>query len=85
MRSVVIPKSALNTEEPDLEALFADAVAEVASQVDDEDFDADYGFQSEWDDEDVEEEDLVRRFQNSNHIRQLDRVCRTKCGRPGPD
>jgi uncharacterized protein len=28
---------------------------------------------------------LVHRFQSSNHIRQLDRVCKTTCGRPGPD
>jgi hypothetical protein len=58
-KSMVIPKSSLMTEEPDLEALFADAVAEIASQVDDEDFDADYGFQSDWDDsDDDEDEDL---------------------------
>jgi hypothetical protein len=57
-KSVIMPKSALITEEPDLETLFAAAVAEVASQVDDDDFDADYGFQSDWDDEEVDEEDL---------------------------
>ena len=28
--------------------------------------------------------DLVHRFQSSNHIRRLDRVCKTTCGRPGP-
>jgi inner membrane protein len=28
---------------------------------------------------------LVHRFQSSNHIRRLDRVCKTRCGRPGPD
>src|SRR5215469_5712297 len=28
---------------------------------------------------------LVHRFQNPNHIRRLDRVCRTMCGRPDPD
>jgi hypothetical protein len=27
---------------------------------------------------------LVHRFQSSNHIRRLDRVCKTTCGRPGP-
>jgi hypothetical protein len=60
-KSMVIPKSSLMTEEPDLEALFADAVAEIASQVDDDDFDADYGFQSDWDesvDDKDKEEDL---------------------------
>jgi nucleoside-diphosphate-sugar epimerase len=29
--------------------------------------------------------ELVHRFQSSNHIRRLDRVCKTTCGRPGPD
>src|SRR5262249_15184547 len=57
-KSAVIPKSALKTEEPDLEAMFDAAVEEISQQVDDEDFDADYGFQSEWDDEVSEEEDL---------------------------
>jgi molecular chaperone DnaK len=28
---------------------------------------------------------LVQRFQSSNHIRRLDRACKTTCGRPGPD
>ncbi|UFX06241.1 RNA-directed DNA polymerase (plasmid) [Sinorhizobium medicae WSM1115] len=53
-KSVIMPKTALNTEEPDLEALFEEAVQEISSQIDDEDFDVDYGFQSEWDDEDEE-------------------------------
>ncbi|MGO8865179.1 MAG: reverse transcriptase domain-containing protein [Alphaproteobacteria bacterium] len=57
-KSVVMPKSALITEEPDLEALFADAVAEISSQVNDDDFDADYGFQSEWEDEEIDEQAL---------------------------
>jgi Reverse transcriptase (RNA-dependent DNA polymerase) len=57
-KSVIIPKSSLITEEPDLEALFSDAVAEISDQVDDDDFDADYGFQSEWDDENINDEDL---------------------------
>ncbi|MCK1409529.1 RNA-directed DNA polymerase [Bradyrhizobium sp. 76] len=56
-KSVVMPKSSLMTEEPDLESLFADAVSEIASQVDDEDFDADYGFQSDWDEAEVAEDD----------------------------
>lgn len=58
-KSVVMPKSALITEEPDLEALFADAVAEIADQVNDDDFDADYGFQSEWEDEEEIEEEVL--------------------------
>jgi Reverse transcriptase (RNA-dependent DNA polymerase) len=54
-KSVVMPKSSLMTEEPDLESLFADAVKEIASQVDDDNFDADYGFQSDWDEADIED------------------------------
>jgi len=56
-KSVIMPKSALITEEP-LEALFANAVTEISDQVDDDDFDADYGFQSEWDEEEIDDEDL---------------------------
>jgi hypothetical protein len=33
----------------------------------------------------VHYQSLVHRFQSSNHIRRLDRVCKTTCGRPGPD
>lgn len=54
-KSAIMPKSALNTEEPDLEALFEEAVEEISEQIEDEDFDSDYGFQSEWEDEDIEE------------------------------
>ena len=50
-------KGALITEEPDLEALFAGAVEEISRHVDEEDFDVDYGFQSEWDDQEDEAED----------------------------
>lgn len=57
-KSVIMPKSALITEEPDLEALFSEAVAEISGQVDDGDFSADYGFQSEWDDEEIDEQDM---------------------------
>jgi hypothetical protein len=57
-KSVLMPKAALITEEPDLEALFASAVAEISAQVDDGDFDVDYGFQSEWDDKPPKDEDL---------------------------
>lgn len=54
-KSVIMPKSALATEEPDLEALFTNAVDEIANQVDEEEFNADYGFQSEWDEEPQDE------------------------------
>jgi hypothetical protein len=58
-KCVVIPKSSLFTEEPDLESLFTAAVSEIAEQIEDNDFDADYGFQSEWnEEEDESEEDL---------------------------
>jgi hypothetical protein len=57
-KSVIIPTSALITEEPDLEALFEDAVTEISNQVNDDDFDADYGFQSEWDEGEIDEEEL---------------------------
>ncbi|MFU0507511.1 RNA-directed DNA polymerase [Pseudaminobacter sp. NGMCC 1.201702] len=56
-KSVIMPKSALNTEEPDLEALFDEAVQEISRQIDEEEFDVDYGFQSEWEDEDEEPAD----------------------------
>lgn len=55
-KSKVMLKASLITEEPDLESLFSDAVDEISSQIDDDDFDADYGFQSEWDDDDEDDE-----------------------------
>lgn len=57
-KSVIIPKASLKTEEPDLEVLFDAAVDEIAEQVEDDEFDADYGFQSEWEDDAPDEEDL---------------------------
>lgn len=56
-KSVIMPKSALMSEEPDLEALFSAAVEEISEQVDDDDFDADYGFQSDWEEEEEEEDE----------------------------
>ncbi|WP_164604312.1 RNA-directed DNA polymerase [Rhodopseudomonas sp. BR0M22] len=53
----IIPKNQLHSEEPDLQELFDEAVEEIREQLNDEDFDADYGFQSEWDDDDEEEDD----------------------------
>ena len=50
-KSKIIPASALIAEEPDLEKLFSTAVEEISAQIEEEDFDADYGFQSEWDDD----------------------------------
>jgi hypothetical protein len=43
-----MPKAALVTEEPELETLFAAAIAEISSQIEDDEFDVDYGFQSGW-------------------------------------
>jgi hypothetical protein len=56
-KSVIVVKAALKTEEPDLESLFDAAVDEISQQIDDEDFDADYGFQSEWEDEKEDADD----------------------------
>lgn len=56
-KSMIIRKNQLNTEEPDLEALFDAAVQEIAEQIEEEDFDVDYGFQSEWDDSEDEQQD----------------------------
>src|SRR5579871_2363937 len=50
-KSKILPKSSLMAEEPDLEELFSDAVKEIAAQVDEDDFDVDYGFQTDWDDD----------------------------------
>jgi hypothetical protein len=47
-KASVMPKAALVTEEPDLETLFAAAIAEIASQIEHDEFDVDYGFQSDW-------------------------------------
>jgi hypothetical protein len=54
-KCVIMPKGNLITEEPDLEELFNDAVNEISDQVDDDEFDADYGFQAEWNDDDSDE------------------------------
>lgn len=58
-KSSILPKNLLATMEPDLEALFQAAVEEIAEQFDEEDFDADYGFQAEWEDEDQESEEEI--------------------------
>jgi len=55
-KSAIMPKSALITDEPDLEMLFSSAVAEISSQIDEGDFDVDYGFQSEWNEDENEDE-----------------------------
>jgi hypothetical protein len=57
VKSTVVSKSALFAEEPDLEQLFSDAVEEISDQFDDDETDADYGFQREWDDEEDEEDE----------------------------
>jgi hypothetical protein len=53
-KSKLLNSKSLVIEEPDLEKLFSDAIDELK----DEDIDSDYGFQSEWnDDEEVEDDD----------------------------
>lgn len=52
----IVPKSLIHTMEPDLEVLFNAAVDEISEQLDDGDFDSEYGFQSEWEGEDDEDE-----------------------------
>lgn len=53
----ILPKNLLHTMEPDLESLFNEAVHEISEQIDDEEFDVDYGFQAEWDDGDTTDDD----------------------------
>jgi hypothetical protein len=67
-KSVVMWKVALKTEEPDLEALFDAAVDEIAQQINDDDFDADYGFQSEWKEGDEEAEDKSLELKATMHL-----------------
>lgn len=50
-KSSIMAASALFTEEPDLEALFEDAIDEVESQFTHDEISSDYGFQTEFDDE----------------------------------
>lgn len=53
----IVPKSLIHTMEPDLEVLFNAAVEEIAEQLDEDDFDSEYGFQSEWEGEDDQEDE----------------------------
>lgn len=53
-KSLLLTKYSLMAEEPDLEALFQEAFEEISSQVDEDDIDEDYGFQSNWDNDDNE-------------------------------
>jgi hypothetical protein len=62
-KASVMPKAALVTEEPDLETLFAAAIAEISSQIEDDEFDADYGFQSDWEENETSD---MRRMMISN-------------------
>jgi Reverse transcriptase (RNA-dependent DNA polymerase) len=57
-KAVLMPKAALLTEEPDLELLFSEAVAEISDQMGDEDAGSDYGFQSDWEEDDTDKEQL---------------------------
>jgi hypothetical protein len=93
-KSLIMPKSALITEEPDLEALFSEAVEEIYNQVDDDDFDADYGFQSEWSEEPIDEEDLELRAttllfdslsEYPGHEENIERFCLPLFSKAGSD
>jgi hypothetical protein len=55
-KSKLLRSRSLTMEEPDLERLFNDAFEEQLEQLEDEEVDADYGFQSEWDDDENENE-----------------------------
>ena len=57
-KCVVMPKTAVTAEEPDLQELFNSAVEEISGQIDDKDVGTSYGVQTEWDEEeDVEDVD----------------------------
>ncbi len=93
-KSVIMPKTALISEEPDLEALFSAAVDEISSQLYEEDFDADYGFQSEWDEEAIDEEDLELQAtmilftsitQYPGHEENIERFCLPLFAKAGSD
>jgi hypothetical protein len=56
VKSTILTKDALFTEEPDLETLFTDAIAEISQQIDDDDdVEVDYGFQKDWEDDEEDE------------------------------
>ena len=55
-KSAIMPKGSLMSEEPDLEQMFEDALKEVAEKINEEELDVDYGFQSEWEDDEWDEE-----------------------------
>jgi hypothetical protein len=55
-KSKILPAKTLLTEEPDLEELFQAAFEEAKKQLTDEEIQSEYGFQSEWDDGDVDDE-----------------------------
>ncbi len=50
-KSYLLPTAALAADEPDLDKLFANAVKEAAEEFDTSEIDADYGFQTDWEDE----------------------------------
>lgn len=93
-KSTLMPKSALVTEEPDLELLFEAAVSEVSEQVEDDDFDADYGFQTEWEDDDVDSEGLELKATTilfdaiddyTGHEENIERFCLPLFAKAGSD
>lgn len=55
-KSKILPAKTLLTEEPDLEELFDAAFDEAKKQLTDEEIQSEYGFQAEWDEDDVNDE-----------------------------
>jgi hypothetical protein len=55
-KSKILPAKTLLTEEPDLEGLFREAIDEAKEQLTDEEMQSEYGFQSEWDDGDLDDD-----------------------------
>ena len=54
-KSLLLTKSSLMAEEPDLEVLFQGAIEEISVQINEDDIDEDYGFQTNWDEDDENE------------------------------
>lgn len=55
-KTYILPKNLLVTEEPDLENLFEGAIKEISDQIKGEEVSDDYGFQMDWEDEDLFED-----------------------------
>jgi len=84
-KSKILPKTLLVTEEPDLEALFDEAVLEIVEQLDENEVEEGYDFQKDWDDapeldkEEIELEATRRLFASiltyPGHEENIERFC----------